>query len=234
MIHKLLSSSEAVSPPASNPEEIYEPPPAHTPEENRDACTSRTSEDAYESARTEAGFSNQHAWNAAYVHGMVRIEGKPSQAITKSQPCSACADASRFAVCVSLMDDDPFKEFLVDKKNLCCGWCEYQKMQTVKEQQPEQRIQAKAQSSTSFSNEETGQVYSEPTEMHGSKEPKLSTKQTEFFISGEGLDREVITSEIPRYLGVDSLVRPGLCRVGVPLQRKQEILIDLFAGSCNS
>jgi hypothetical protein len=36
---------------------------------------------------------------------------------------------------------------------------------------------------------------------------KLTALQ--FWISGEGIDREVITHEINRYLGPDALIRPG-------------------------
>jgi hypothetical protein len=34
-------------------------------------------------------------------------------------------------------------------------------------------------------------------------------RQTQFFINGDGIDREVITTDICRYLGNDALVRPG-------------------------
>lgn len=36
-----------------------------------------------------------------------------------------------------------------------------------------------------------------------------STRQSQFFINGEGIDREVITTDICRYLGNDALVQPG-------------------------
>lgn len=38
-------------------------------------------------------------------------------------------------------------------------------------------------------------------------------RQSQFFISGEGIDREVITTDICRYLGNDALVKPGIHKV---------------------
>lgn len=36
-----------------------------------------------------------------------------------------------------------------------------------------------------------------------------SNRQNEYFIPRDGIDREVITADICRYLGNDALVRPG-------------------------
>lgn len=35
------------------------------------------------------------------------------------------------------------------------------------------------------------------------------TRQNEYFVPRDGIDREVITADICRYLGNDALVRPG-------------------------
>ena len=40
-----------------------------------------------------------------------------------------------------------------------------------------------------------------------------SSRQSQFFINGEGIDREVITTDICAYLGNDALVRPGTHQV---------------------
>jgi chaperone required for assembly of F1-ATPase len=40
-------------------------------------------------------------------------------------------------------------------------------------------------------------------------------RQSQFFIDGDGIDREVITTDICRYLGNDALVRPGTHKVGL-------------------
>jgi len=39
-------------------------------------------------------------------------------------------------------------------------------------------------------------------------------RQNEYFVPRDGIDREVITSDICRYLGNDALVRPGTYEVG--------------------
>lgn len=38
-----------------------------------------------------------------------------------------------------------------------------------------------------------------------------------YFVSRDGIDREVITADICRYLGNDALVRPGTYEVSSPL-----------------
>lgn len=35
------------------------------------------------------------------------------------------------------------------------------------------------------------------------------SRQSTYFINGQGIDREVITTDICRYLGNDALVKPG-------------------------
>jgi hypothetical protein len=219
MLQKLLSASDAVSPPASTPEEIYESPPAHTPQENCGPCTFRTPEDIYERARIEAGFSGWHEWNAAYINGMIHINGKRSKSITKNIPCGPCAEASKFAVCVGLMHEDPFKEYLVGEKKVCCGWCEYEKFQDEDNQhQHKERLHTKAHSMNGDESEDVERKYLEPTAVTAPGLLKLSSRLSEFFISGEGLDREVITTEIPRYLGMNSQVRPGTHCVSLSYQ----------------
>ena len=45
-----------------------------------------------------------------------------------------------------------------------------------------------------------------------------SNRQNEYFVPRDGIDREVITADICRYLGNDALVRPGTYEVGLPSQ----------------
>jgi hypothetical protein len=40
-------------------------------------------------------------------------------------------------------------------------------------------------------------------------------RTNEYFVPKEGIDREVITADICRYLGNDALVRPGTYEVGL-------------------
>lgn len=41
-----------------------------------------------------------------------------------------------------------------------------------------------------------------------------SARTNEYFVPKDGIDREVITADICRYLGNDALVRPGTYEVG--------------------
>lgn len=43
--------------------------------------------------------------------------------------------------------------------------------------------------------------------------PPAAQRQNEYFVPRDGIDREVITSDICRYLGNDALVRPGTYEV---------------------
>jgi hypothetical protein len=43
--------------------------------------------------------------------------------------------------------------------------------------------------------------------------PPSAARQNEYFVPRDGIDREVITSDICRYLGNDALVRPGTYEV---------------------
>jgi hypothetical protein len=43
--------------------------------------------------------------------------------------------------------------------------------------------------------------------------PPAAPRQNEYFVPRDGIDREVITSDICRYLGNDALVRPGTYEV---------------------
>ncbi len=47
----------------------------------------------------------------------------------------------------------------------------------------------------------------------GKSSSSSSQRKSTFFISGEGIDREVITTDICRYLGNDALVKPGVHQV---------------------
>jgi hypothetical protein len=42
---------------------------------------------------------------------------------------------------------------------------------------------------------------------------RRAMRQSQFFINGTGIDRELITTDICRYLGNDTLVRPGISQV---------------------
>lgn len=44
-----------------------------------------------------------------------------------------------------------------------------------------------------------------------------NTQMNEYFISSEGIEREVITTDITLYLGNDALVRPGVFEVSIQL-----------------
>jgi hypothetical protein len=46
-----------------------------------------------------------------------------------------------------------------------------------------------------------------------------AARQNEYFVPRDGIDREVITSDICRYLGNDALVRPGTYEVRWPHRR---------------
>jgi hypothetical protein len=48
-----------------------------------------------------------------------------------------------------------------------------------------------------------------------------SARTNEYFVPKDGIDREVITADICRYLGNDALVRPGNYEVGVCNQNNQ-------------
>ncbi|KAL5606312.1 hypothetical protein BROUX41_002727 [Berkeleyomyces rouxiae] len=49
-----------------------------------------------------------------------------------------------------------------------------------------------------------------PTTTSASTQPHVPTRHNEYFIDRDGIDREVITADICRYLGNDALVRPGV------------------------
>lgn len=49
------------------------------------------------------------------------------------------------------------------------------------------------------------------------QQPKESSRRTTSFVNGNGIDREVITTDIYRYLGNDALVKPGTYQVGHPV-----------------
>lgn len=45
--------------------------------------------------------------------------------------------------------------------------------------------------------------------------PPATARQNDYFVPRDGIDREVITSDICRYLGNDALVRPGTYEVRI-------------------
>jgi hypothetical protein len=45
------------------------------------------------------------------------------------------------------------------------------------------------------------------------QQPPAAARTNEYFVSNQGIDREVITADICRYLGNDALVRPGTYEV---------------------
>lgn len=44
-------------------------------------------------------------------------------------------------------------------------------------------------------------------------QPPTTGRQNEYFVPRDGIDREVISADICRYLGNDALVRPGVYEV---------------------
>lgn len=52
--------------------------------------------------------------------------------------------------------------------------------------------------------------------------PPTSVRKNEYFVPKEGIDREVITADICRYLGQDALVRPGNYQVVLPSDSRSE------------
>lgn len=51
-----------------------------------------------------------------------------------------------------------------------------------------------------------------------------SARTNEYFVPKDGIDREVITADICRYLGNDALVRPGNYEVGLCIEDMQSLL----------
>jgi hypothetical protein len=77
----------------------------------------------YEHTREEEAFEDTHQWDSLYIHGLVRVDEKISRSMRKDPPCESCKKYNR--VCIVLADEDPYKRFLFEEKNVCCGWCEY-------------------------------------------------------------------------------------------------------------
>ena len=50
-------------------------------------------------------------------------------------------------------------------------------------------------------------------------QPQASARTNEYFVPKDGIDREVITADICRYLGNDALVRPGTYEVGTHVRK---------------
>jgi hypothetical protein len=99
------------------------------------------------------------------------------------------------------MDDDPYKEFLCDRQKICCGWCEYRNTNDDESYRKEGEYLDTTNPLDELDRPRTRQEYLVETQ---------SARLSQFFIDGEGLDPEVVTTEIPRYLGFESTVCPGL------------------------
>ena len=228
MLEKLRSASEHCLPRTS--EDIFEPPPARTPEEAYEPTPDLTPGGTYERARVKAGFLDHHEWNAAYIHGLIRVDGERSKSITMNPPCDSCASSGNLAICVSLAENDPYCGYLVYDKLVCCGWCEYERSRGIEDPQAIENSQRKIPPLERSEDQKTREKKANSIYIDGRKQEKLSAKQDTIFISGEGLDREVITTEIPRFLGTDALVRPGKHQVHLPrLSRK--VTTNHFTGS---
>jgi hypothetical protein len=202
MLHRLLSASEPRPSQAHTPEDNYEPP-----------------EDVYERARIEAGFSDQHKWNAAYIQGLICIDGERSKSITLDPPCAPCANTRNLAVCVSLAENDPYCGFLIYEKGVCCGWCEYQQIQSEEGERLHEIDQRTTPPLDGSEDQKRNQENPISIYIDGQEQESPLARRCKVFIGGEGLDREVITTEIPLYLGIDSLVRPGTHRVCLPCRK---------------
>jgi hypothetical protein len=202
-LERLLSASEPRLSPALTPKEVHKPTPDLTPGE------------IYEQARAKAEFSNQHRWNAAYIQGLIRIDGEPSKSITRDPPCYSCANTNNLAVCVSLAENDPYCGFVLYEQEVCCGWCEDKKIQGEEDQLPEVNCRRASSSLDGSEDQNTKQKQGNSNHIDRQEQEKLSARKSPFFISGEGLDREVITNDIPLYLGSDALVHPGVKEVCV-------------------
>jgi hypothetical protein len=71
----------------------------------------------------------------------------------------------------------------------------------------------KKSSNTSSGSKSSSSSGSTNATSSGPKSYSASGRQSTFFINGEGIDREVITTDICRYLGNDALVKPGVYQV---------------------
>lgn len=105
---------------------IQEPPPPPAP----------TPSDIYERAREKAQFTDYHQWDSLYIHGLVRVDGEMSSRMINNPPCEPCQKDNR--VCFVLTEEDPYREFLFTKRNICCGWCEYSTSLVLHNQRPQE------------------------------------------------------------------------------------------------
>jgi hypothetical protein len=60
----------------------------------------------------------------------------------------------------------------------------------------------------------TGRDRDRDRERAARSQASASARTNEYFVPKDGIDREVITADICRYLGNDALVRPGSYEVG--------------------
>jgi hypothetical protein len=179
LLQKLVSAQEPRPPPLPTPSEIYE------------------------RARKEAKYVDFHHWDSLYIHGLVRVNGETSISMKQVPPCEPCAAYNR--VCIVLTEEDPYREFLFVERNVCCGWCEYATIPSEHSQQNQEtpRVEHLEDSGSSILvRHEKGL---NDKHLENGDAAKLST----FFLNGQGIDREIISQNITRYLGNNALVRPG-------------------------
>jgi hypothetical protein len=183
LLQKLVSAQEPPPPPIPTPSEIYE------------------------RAREEAQFVDFHHWDSLYIHGLVRIDGEISRSMTKDPPCDPCEAYNR--VCIVLAEEDPYREFLFVERNVCCGWCEYATIPSEHNQRSYEthRVERLEESGSS------GRTSHQKRMKDSRPEEEDSKRMTQFFINGDGIDRDVISQDITSYLGNNAVVRPGTHKV---------------------
>ena len=204
MLQRLISVSEPPPPPAPTPGEIYE------------------------NAREQAEFVDYHQWDSLYIHGLVRIGGKRSRPVTQDPPCELCAAHNR--VCIVLPEDDPYREFLFVERKVCCGWCEYDTIPNERMQRNQEMVAITHPTDSGSPSRLTEHQRREQNQVKstGLREQENARKMTTFFVLGDGIDQDVITTDTSRYLGNDAVVRLGTYQVRL-LRCKLLILLLIAA-----
>ena len=187
LLQKLVSAQEPPPPPLPSPSEIYE------------------------NARKEAQFVDAHHWDSLYIHGLVRIDGEISRAMKKDPPCEPCEAYNR--VCIVLAKEDPYREFLFVEKNVCCGWCEYATIPSERNRRNQETCQAECLEDSGFSGPTNHQKRKKDKSRVGEDVKRMS----QYFINGDGIDKEIISQDISRHLGNNAVVRPGIHKVCLSL-----------------
>jgi hypothetical protein len=96
------------------------------------------------------------------------------------------------------------------------SWCEYATIPSERNRRNQETLRGgRLEESGSFgrTNHQKGMKDKRPEEEH----PK---RVSQFFIKGNGIDREVISVDISRYLGNNAVVRPGTYKVCLPYFKK--------------